>query len=138
MSDEVVATVIRYWMDKARESLDSARAELDAGRHAFAVNRAYYAAFYAASAVLLARGERFVKHSGVRGAVHRHLVKPGLLGRELGLAYDRLFQDRQEADYVELSEFSEQEVREAIGQAVALVRRCDEILRMGVSDGAGD
>jgi len=138
MSNEALTTVVRYWMAKAREALASARAELAAGRHGFAVNRAYYAAFYAASAVLLARGERFVKHSGVRGAVHRHLVKPGLLEQSLGQAYDRLFQDRQEADYVELSQFSAEDVREAVDQAAALVARLERIVGMGEATAPGE
>lgn len=71
--------VVSYWFDKAETALSSARSERLADRSDFAVNRAYFAAFYAASAVLLARGQRFVKHSGVRAALHRDLVKSGLL-----------------------------------------------------------
>ena len=51
--------VIKYWMEKAYESLQSARSEQQAGRFVFAINRGYYACFYSASAVLL----RKVKNS---------------------------------------------------------------------------
>ena len=45
--------IVDYWLNKARDSLCSARDELKAGRSSFAVNRIYYACFYAVSAYLL-------------------------------------------------------------------------------------
>lgn len=84
--------VVGEWLRMAGEALASGRSELDAGRFAFAVNRAYYAAFYAASAVLLSRGRHFVKHNGVQAALHRDLVHEGLLAPEHGDACDELFQ----------------------------------------------
>ena len=48
MSEESTKTeAVRYWWEKAIESLTAARRELEAGAYSFAVNRAYYALFYA-------------------------------------------------------------------------------------------
>jgi uncharacterized protein (UPF0332 family) len=113
--------VVTYWFDKADAALASARSERLAGRPDFAVNRAYFAAFYAASAVLFARGRRFVKHTGVRAAVHRDLVKSGLLAPELGRVFDRLFGNRQRADYLDLVHFETEEVVQLIEEAGAFV-----------------
>jgi uncharacterized protein (UPF0332 family) len=55
MSDDQSADL--YW-DKAIESLTGAESELAHGRYNNAVNRAYYAAFQAAVAVLLNEGVR--------------------------------------------------------------------------------
>ena len=99
------AEVIRYWWSKAKESLASANRELVAGAFCFAMNRIYYAAFYAVSAALLERHVSFKKHSGVRAAFHREFVKAGLLDMQWGKFYDQLFEDRQEGDYVALIEF---------------------------------
>ena len=133
--DEATVRAIRYWIEKARECLSSAEDESRAGRFAFAVNRCYYAAFYAASAVLLARGRRFVKHSGVRAAVHRDLVKPGLLSEELGRVYDRLFHDRQQGDYVEFVSFDAEEAAKTIVDSSSLVRALESLVG---SHGAAD
>ena len=119
--DDATAQAVRYWLAKARECLASAEDEARSCRLSFAVNRCYYAAFYAASAVLLARGKRFVKHSGVRAAVHRDLVKPGLLPEDLGRIYDRLFHDRQQGDYIEFVSFDAAEVGSTIGESRNLV-----------------
>ena len=77
-NEEQLAAVVRYWWAKADASLASARRELEAGALEFAVNRLYYALFYAASAVLLIRNLSFNKHSGVRAAFHREIIKKGL------------------------------------------------------------
>ena len=97
--DEAKDELTAYWLQSADEALQSARSEAQVGRYRFAVNRAYYACFYAASALLLREGRQFVKHAGVREAVHRDLVKPGRLAQEFGDAYDRLFAARHVADY---------------------------------------
>jgi uncharacterized protein (UPF0332 family) len=73
--DEARDQVVEYWMRKAGDALESARSEARSTRMEFAVNRAYYACFYAASAVLLRLGKKFVKHTGLRAAVHQDLVK---------------------------------------------------------------
>lgn len=104
-----VAAVAGYWLEKAADSLASAESEFAARRFAFAMNRAYYACFYAASAILLRLGHRFSKHSGVRSAVHQKLVKTGLITPDLGKIYDRLFENRQEGDYLEMVHFEEEQ-----------------------------
>lgn len=84
MTEDVARrAVAEYWMGRADAALLSAASELAARRFDFAANRAYYASFYAASAVLLVAGRKFVKHSGVRGAVHQERT----LRRELRLPF---------------------------------------------------
>jgi hypothetical protein len=126
--DEATARAVRYWIEKARECLVSADDESRAVRFEFAINRCYYAAFYAASATLLARGRRFVKHSRVRAAVHRDLVKPGFLPEEPGKLYDRLFHDRQQGDYVEFVSFDAEEEARTIAETSVLVRALESLV----------
>lgn len=76
--------VIRYWLSKAEESLESAKREYAAGSFTFAMNRIYYAAFYAVSSLLLEKGFSFTKHSGVRSEFHLKFVKTGLIDIEWG------------------------------------------------------
>lgn len=82
----------------------------------FAMNRVYYAAFYAVSAALLERGASFKKHSGVRSAFHREFIKSGTLNTEWSKFYDRLFEDRQESDYIALTTFDHTYVENQINQ----------------------
>lgn len=56
------------------------------GYHDFAASRAYYAAFYAATAALLADGFETSKHSGVIAAIHLRFVRAGRLSVDQGKA----------------------------------------------------
>ena len=79
-------------LERASASLCAARSLLDDGHCDFAASRAYYAAFYAATAALLHRGLAFRRHSAVIASVHRHLVREGLVDRDLGRDLNWLFE----------------------------------------------
>lgn len=134
MSHPAGRDVAEHWMRRADAALESAASELAAGRLEFAVNRAYYACFYAASAVLLIAGRTFVKHSGLRGAVHRDLVKAGRLEPQWGKAYDRLFDARQTADYLMLAEVEAREAEELLAWARGFV---EQMQRLYADDSGG-
>ncbi len=108
--------VVSYWWEKADDSLLSAERELDAGALVFSINRLYYALYYAVSAVLLRKEFTFSKHSGVRAAFHREIIKTGLMDAEWGRLYDQLFEDRHEGDYVALTDFDKLYVEEKLMQ----------------------
>ena len=64
-------------LERSNQSIEAARELTKDGYFDFAASRAYYAAFYAASAVLLSGGFEFKKHSGVIAAIHQKFVKTG-------------------------------------------------------------
>ncbi len=86
-------------MDRARRSLRSAHNILDDGDHDFAVSRAYFAMFYAASATLRSQGVRRSKHSGVIAAFGQHMVKTGRFPVEQHVALQAAFSSRGAGDY---------------------------------------
>ena len=112
-ADESRREMVRNWLAMAEDALASARREQAPGPSA-AVNRAYYACFYAASAVLLLDGRQFVKHTGVREAVHKHLVKTGRLTARVGQIYDQLMKNRHEADYGAVVRSTPEDAAEAV------------------------
>lgn len=122
MQEPQLDHVIKAFLKKASQALESARAEFQTERLDFAVNRAYYACFYAASAVMLHRGKQFVKHTGLRSAIHKDLVKPGLLASKWGKVFDRAFENRQAADYLILFVFEPEQVEQLIQDAEGFVQ----------------
>jgi uncharacterized protein (UPF0332 family) len=62
-------------LERADTNLQVARELLDKGYYDVSASRSYYAAFYAASALLLSEGIDTSKHSGVIALVHQHLSK---------------------------------------------------------------
>jgi uncharacterized protein (UPF0332 family) len=83
---------------RAQQAMGTAKMLKDIDPDASA-SRAYYAAFYAVSALFAERGRQFMKHTGVEAAVHRDLVKAGIWAPEIGVAYSNLLKTRVTADY---------------------------------------
>lgn len=86
-------------MERAEHSLAAARELHARGYTDIAASRAYYAAFYAASAAILHAGLETSKHSGVVALIHQHFVRTGRLSREHGRAINWLYELRGIGDY---------------------------------------
>ncbi len=112
---------ISAYLDRAEQSLQAARELASGSFYDFAASRAYYAAFYAASALLLREGMEFSKHSGVIAAIHRYFVKTGKLAQEHGKALNWLFEVRGVGDYGGIAHVSRQEVDQAVEVAEKFV-----------------
>jgi hypothetical protein len=89
----------RIGLERCWEELAAARLLAGKGFEAQAVSRAYFAAFFAAEAALLALGETRSKHAGVVSAFVHLLVRGGQLDEEIGRLLRSLFERRNEADY---------------------------------------
>jgi len=83
----------------ARAKLEAARVLLAARAPGDAASRAYYGAFHAVSAALVARGHAYSSHAQVLGAFNRDFVHAGTFPREFTAILARLFEDRQTGDY---------------------------------------
>jgi len=86
-------------MENAREVLDVARLNLGNDYYGSASNRAYYAVFYAASALLFVKGMSFGKHSAVISAFRQHFIKTGEIAEKWSGIYQRIMAHRQSGDY---------------------------------------
>ena len=110
-------TLIKLWLEKAEQSLASAELELNAGHTNFAVNRLYYASFYAITALLLRDGKQFARHSAVKSEFSRTYIKSGKVDVKWNKFYQKLFDDRQEGDYIPTVTFEPSQVSMNIQQA---------------------
>jgi uncharacterized protein (UPF0332 family) len=63
------------------------------------VNRMYYAAFHAATALLIKNGLHAGTHQGVYILLSRHFIKDGILSVEEGRLFARLETLREKGDY---------------------------------------
>lgn len=90
---------ISLYLDRARRDLEAAQSNLDQGFYAVAVTRAYYAMFYAASALLASKGITRSKHSAVLAAFRERFAKTGLIGADYAKAFGHAFDARLDSDY---------------------------------------
>ena len=117
--------LIKLWLDKAADTLGAVPVLLHEGFNTSAVNRLYYACFYAVTALLLKDGRQFSKHSAVLAKFNRLYVKEGKIDKQWARFLKDLFQDRQESDYLPTATFEHTEVKQRLEQAeqfVAIIR----------------
>jgi uncharacterized protein (UPF0332 family) len=86
-------------LERAEQSLQAAEKLVADSFYDFAASRAYYAAFYAATAILLNEGLELNKHSGVIASIHQRFVKTGKLTKAQGKDLNWLFELRSVGDY---------------------------------------
>ena len=94
--------IVRYRMDNAYGTLNEIRTHIENGFYNTAVNRMYYACYYAASALLVANKVVTKSHEGVKQMFSFHVVKTGKVSDEYGQFYSRLFEKRTKGDYEDL------------------------------------
>ncbi len=80
------------------------------------MNRLYYAAFYAVSALLIRHDMSSGKHTGVKSLFNQHFVKTGKISKDDGRLYNFLFESRQEGDYMDFAVFDRNTVEPKIEQ----------------------
>ena len=76
-----------------------ANENLASSHYSSACNRAYYAIFYAASALLFTKGFSYSKHSAVISAFRQHFIKTGEFETKWSKAYEFIMSSRQLGDY---------------------------------------
>jgi uncharacterized protein (UPF0332 family) len=111
--------------ERAKDALRAARHILPVSADT-AASRAYYAAFYAASATFALEGRTFRKHSAVEAAVHRDLAKAGAWPTSLGEAYSRLAELRSVADYGQRERVNKEKAQRAVQTAADILRAVAE------------
>ena len=82
-----------------------------------AASWAYYAAFYAVSALFAMEGRTFSKHSQIEAAVHRDLVKGERWPSRLGSTYSQLNDLREVGHYGGSKHITPAEAENGIGMA---------------------
>ncbi len=122
MIDERLRELVKLRMQQAGETLREAQilSAEHAGRGA--VNRAYYAMFYAVLAVLATKGLGSSKHSGAISLFDREFVKRGDFPKELSRSLHMAFVHRQQADYGELIQLDESAVTRVIQEAGGFIQ----------------
>ncbi len=117
----------RHRLERPRTTLDEGERLLEHQAAAGAVNRFYYAAFYAARALLALRELDSARHRGVISLFQTHLVKTGELTSEVARALPRAFEKRLKTDYGDFATISEDEARQVRDEVQTFVGACVEV-----------
>jgi uncharacterized protein (UPF0332 family) len=120
---------VRLYIRNAHEMLEVAALNLSEDFHGSAVNRAYYAIFYAANALLVTQGLARSKHSGVIAAFRERFVRTGLIEVEYSDVYGRVMENRHVSDYEIEVPVERQVAAKALEDAHRFVERSEQFFR---------
>jgi uncharacterized protein (UPF0332 family) len=90
---------ITKYLTRSRQAIETGKLVLAHEDYITVVNRAYFAIFYAANALLATKGLERSKHSGVIAAFRQHFVKTGIIEPEFSRFYGAAMDERHAADY---------------------------------------
>ncbi|MBQ8153481.1 MAG: HEPN domain-containing protein [Prevotella sp.] len=99
LDEESRNALIQYRLERADETLKEVAILAKESHFNAAINRLYYACFYAASALLVANNISAVSHAGVKTMLGMNFVSKGILSKEHGKTFSRLFEIRHSGDY---------------------------------------
>jgi uncharacterized protein (UPF0332 family) len=102
--------IVTYRIERAYMALEQAKSNLQMGYLEITANRLYYAAYYAASALLIAHEIRVKSHEGCIGQFNLNFVKTGLVPIEMGKLFSTLFDMRITGDYSDRFDLTENDV----------------------------
>ena len=110
MTAEERKQYVAYRLASARKTFDAARILADNGFWNSAINRLYYALFYAVNALLVKNEIETKSHSAIRAKFSQYYVKTGKFDKKYGKLLSELFDWRQKGDYGNIYEYDENTV----------------------------
>jgi uncharacterized protein (UPF0332 family) len=118
-------------LKRAEAAIGAAQELATKGYYDFVASRAYYAAFYAATALLLSEELEFGKHSGVIASIHQRFVKTGKLEAKHGKNLNWLFELRSVGDYGVTIHVSQEDASKAIEAAAEFLKAAMSLIQTG-------
>lgn len=122
MIGEDTRALIDYRMEQAQEALEDADFLFQKDRCRAAINRSYYAMFYAILALLIVSGKGTSKHSGAIALFDRDFVKGGSFDKKYSKWLHAAFKERLRSDYNEMVVISPEEAAEILEHAGDFVK----------------
>lgn len=129
LTDENYSALSRYRLERAHETLAEIPYLQEQGFYNTAVNRLYYACYYAAMALLTRHHIAPGTHAGVKTMLGLHFVSKGLITKESGRTFSNLFDSRQSGDYDDFVYFTSENVGELYPKAQRFIEEVDSLLK---------
>lgn len=120
---------ISYRIEKAKETIEEVQNHIENGFWNTAINRMYYACFYAVGALLIKHHIEVVSHSGARQKFGEYFVKSGIISREFAKHYTDLFQKRQKGDYDDFFDYDSETVLRLFPRSKEFITLIEQLLK---------
>ena len=128
MNEEDRKEIVKYRLTKAHETLHEVEKHIENKFWNTAVNRLYYACYYAVIALLISKKIKAQTHAGVRQMLGLHFIKTGLINIELGRYYSNIFDKRLTGDYDDFIDYEKDDVLALIQPAKEFIQEIDKLI----------
>jgi uncharacterized protein (UPF0332 family) len=134
LTQEQRISIVCYRIESAENTLAEVETHRANGFYDTAVNRLYYACYYAATAILIANGIEVKSHDGVRMNLGKYIVQEGILTPELGRYFSRLFSKRSTGDYDDFFNHSIETVDELMPDAKLFIQTIKDWIELWLKE----
>lgn len=128
LTEEDRRALVAYRLERARETMKEVPSHIEKGYYATAVNRLYYACYYATVALLISEGLQSATHNGVKTLLGLHFVHTGKLDTKHGKTFTRLYELRQSGDYDDFVYCDKEMTDEYYPKAEAFILAVEELI----------
>ena len=118
-----------YRIKSALETLDAAKVCIDSKHYKDAINRSYYASFYAIKAVLAMEGTDFKRHKDVVAYFNKNYVATEIFDKQLGRMLSNLQQTRETSDYDDFFIASKEDAETQCKNAESIIEAVKKYLK---------
>lgn len=129
MKDSDFQALVSYRLEQAIEALADAELLIESRRYRSAVNRLYYAAFYAATSALLTKQLQYSKHSAVIAFFDKEFIKGNILPKEYSRTLHQAFTERQQDDYMPFVQIDSSEIKQLALDVKTMVNGVGEYIK---------
>ena len=119
---------VKYRLQRAKETIAEVEILIQNKYWNTAINRLYYACFYAVGALLVKNGIETSSHSGSRQKFGQLFVQPGRVSKELAKHYTELSEKRQKGDYNDFFDFDEDTVLRLYHPSKLFILKMEELV----------
>ncbi len=122
------AALIQFKFERSVQTLSEAKSLAENGYWNGVVNRLYYAAFYAVSALLIQSGFKSKTHSWQKSKFNEEFLLSNRMKRETGNIYNTLFNYRSDGDYGDFITYTKDEVEPLIERTEELIYEIKKLI----------
>lgn len=126
--DKAKSDYIQYRILRAKQTLHDAEILALNKSWSSAINRLYYACFYAVHALLFKHNINAKTHSGAKIKFFQEFIRTGKIDKEFSKLYSDLMDWRYEGDYADFIEFEEDIIISSIEKVKQFISSIEEAI----------
>ena len=128
LDEDSVKALVIYRLQHAKDTFAEVSSITESGFYNTAVNRLYYACYYAVIALLVKHNIPAQTHAGVKQMLGLHFVTTKKLNPDYARFYAQMFNNRISGDYDDFITFDLEMVEELIPQAKLFIEAIEKLI----------